>query len=77
MLGRVLYCGCTIPDTRARGQGGGGTDLVVDADQQLIAMVGVATPELLVVSGEHDVARGAEAAHEGPVRQPKHGPLLI
>lgn len=55
-----------------------GADLVVNADQQLIAMVGDAAPiGLLIVSGEHDVAGGAEAPHERPVWKPEHGPLLI
>lgn len=54
-----------------------GADLVVDADQQLVAVVADAATIGLIVAGEHDVAGGAEAAHKGPVWQPKHGPLLI
>ena len=55
-----------------------GAHLVVDADQQLVAMVGDAAPiRLLIVPGKHDVTGGAEPSHEGPVWKPKHGPMLI
>ena len=51
--------------------------LVVNADQELIAMVADTAAIRLVVPGEHDIAGGAEAAQKGPVGQAKHGALLI
>ena len=55
-----------------------GADLVVDTNQQLVAMVGDAAPiRLLIVSCEHNITGGAEAPHEGPIWKAKHGPLLI
>ena len=50
--------------------------LVMDADQKLVAMMADAVFRL-VLTGEGYIAGGAEAAHEGPVRQPKHGALLV